>query len=264
MQHFPLQLPWERQPQEPVRVHPDLEAYRPVVGFVGQRMVPGLPQLRAPSGSVYAVGPSGHALQHVAVSDSTTLTAADPFNTLDFGVTVFLHYEKTDATLRDSSAFGSFDNTALSNRFGATLPYGDGNVYIDYGGAIDGATRLSVGGLSFGNDLWCFAIGNRGMELWQNGFLRGSNSAVPNRSGVGPWGLGNGTNGVVTNGSDLARYYSLLAFNEQVPTEICRSATRSQAAFYSTLFAPLETHWFLGGVAAPTGNPWLHYRQLAA
>lgn len=59
------------------------------------------------------------------------------------------------------------------------LPYSpDGNVYWRWGGNSAGTSSLAVGSLAFASDdWWAFTSGPRGMEIWQNGVLKGSNSA---------------------------------------------------------------------------------------
>jgi hypothetical protein len=86
-----------------------------------------------------------------------------------------LLYRKRDTTNRDSTAFGS---TAVTdaNRFQVHLPYTDGIVYFDYGGTTSGSSRISVSGLTFGNDVWSFNNSPTGLQIWQNGILRASNS----------------------------------------------------------------------------------------
>ncbi len=92
---------------------------------------------------------------------------------------VTLLYRKRDTTNRTSQAF---EGAASPGRFQAHLPWSDGVVYFDYGGDT-GASRVSVGGLTFGNDVWSFNNSPTGLQIWQNGILRASNnSASPTRT----------------------------------------------------------------------------------
>jgi len=90
---------------------------------------------------------------------------------------------------------------------------GAGGINWDYGGATVGVTRLSVAGLTFSDDVWVFTTGARGMEMWQNGILRGSNAANPTRvNSANFWGLFAG----IIWSSDLAESGALLAYNRQL------------------------------------------------
>lgn len=136
--------------------------------------------------------------------------------------TVVLGYRKQDTTNRNSSAFG-VASSSLSNRAGALIPFGDGTVYWDFGGATSGTTRLTVASLTFGNDLWVFTTGPRGMEIWQNGVRRANNGVNPSRTigGVnfclGISGQTEGTGGQ----SDLADYWYMATYRRQLDvTEI--------------------------------------------
>jgi hypothetical protein len=129
------------------------------------------------------------AIRHGATGDRWVLadntTDADAIVGLDGNFTLFIASKKNDATLRNSTIFG-VDTLTSGNRCQIHCPFSDGNVYFDYGGSTNGATRVQATGLTFGEDLWCFNVGPRGMEIWQNGILQASNSATPTRgSGSG-------------------------------------------------------------------------------
>lgn len=131
------------------------------------------------------------AARHTATDDREQLGKFAEIIPLS-NVTIAYGYRKTDGINRGSYGF------AGENGGGAScyvhLPYSDGTVYWDFGGNSEGSTRLSVGGLTFGDDFWVFTTGPRGMEIWQNGIRRASNSANPTRSaGTGVFTLGEGT-----------------------------------------------------------------------
>lgn len=90
---------------------------------------------------------------------------------------------KTDTTNRSTYSFGCATQTGTSV-FGAYVPFSDGVVYWDYGGTSAGSTRLNVSSLTFGDDVWVFTVGARGMEIWQNGIKRASNTANPTRTTI--------------------------------------------------------------------------------
>lgn len=115
-------------------------------------------------------------------------------------------------------------STTLSDRLGAHIPFIDGTVYFDFGGATTGSTRIQVSGLSFAvTDRWVFSVGPRGMEIWQNGILRASNSATPTRtnSGGGAWGLRGNSGGDPASDDGV---WPLLAYS---PTQWSKDANRA-------------------------------------
>ena len=160
-------------------------------------------------------------------------------------VTVLCHYEKTDATNRASTAFG-LSSASDSNRLLTHLPYTNGNVYWDFGGVVTGTSRLIVSGLSFGDDLWGFTAGARGMEIWQNGDKVAShgNSAVRLTNGY-PLVLGKSQ-----HGADLAIYKSHIVFRTQLHTDAVEAW---QDAPYLLLEKPISKIYSIGG-GTPTGN----------
>ena len=90
------------------------------------------------------------------------------------GACVTIIYRRRDATNRSSTAFG-ISGTGL-DRWQVNLPFSDGTVYFDFGG-FSGNNRISVSGLTFGNDIWSFNNGTVGLEIWQNGIRRANNTA---------------------------------------------------------------------------------------
>jgi hypothetical protein len=164
---------------------------------------------------VWNTGPRGTVLSHLeaiartnyAVLSNLSLTAA----TVVFGM------RKRDGTARVSCAFG-VPVAGGTAAWGALVPYSDGVVYWDWGGTGVGVTRLSVAGLTFGDDVWVFSTGSRGMEIWQNGVRRASNAATPSRSSnTGIFGLGN-----YTGGSDFFDVNGLLIYGRQLTVEAIR------------------------------------------
>lgn len=130
------------------------------------------------------------------------------------GCTIILHYRKTDGTNRDSAAFG-VNSSTVGDRCGVHLPFSDGVVYWDFGGATEDATRESVSGLTFGDDVWAFTTGSRGMEIWQNASKRSSNTANPTRnSTTNQFTLGK--HGSTTAKSDTAEHGFLFIYKRQL------------------------------------------------
>ena len=133
-----------------------------------------------------------------------------PNHTIDFlpnaevptaAVTVLIQQRKIDAVNRQSAAFGI--SGVSTDTCEGLIPWSDGKVYWDFGGLSEGTSRLSVSGLTFGDDVWVFVVGSRGMEIWQNGTLVGSHGNSATRIvGSGNWGLGHHD----ARGNDLVEY----------------------------------------------------------
>lgn len=118
----------------------------------------------------------GSSVQYAAVTDYINL-GTKVSTTITADVTCLIIRKKDDSTNRGSVGFYTA-YTLATNRFGAHLPFSDGNVYWQYGGSA-GNNSLSASGLSFStSDVWVFTIGVRGSEIWQNGILRASNTAA--------------------------------------------------------------------------------------
>lgn len=139
-------------------------------------------------GRVWGTGggakPSGYvqafAIRHEATGDIETLGPNLDIYSQSGGMTVALGYRKTDTTNRASTAF-AVNLGGGGARTNVHLPYSDGGTYFDYGGNTEGVNRVSVGGLTFGNNFWVFSTGPRGMEIWQDRILRAFNTANPTR-----------------------------------------------------------------------------------
>ena len=125
--------------------------------------------------------------------------------------TIVLGYRKTDATNRDHAAFG-VDVGTNTPRCEAAIPKADGDVqFIWKNGA---GSNLLVSDLTFGDDVWGFTTGARGMEIWQNGYLRAS--SVDNLTRVSTtddftWGEGK-----YSDLADLSEYTHMLVWKTQM------------------------------------------------
>jgi hypothetical protein len=138
--------------------------------------------------------PVGSAREHTATSDVDRINVDAlvifPTNGVN-GITVLHAQEKTDGVARNAVALSAetTNNAAFTTQ--AYLPFQDGNAYWDWGGQTNGVNRVGpVSGLTFGDDIWVFTTGPRGMEMWQNAILRASNGANPSKS---VWGAGTET-----------------------------------------------------------------------
>lgn len=136
------------------------------------------------SGQSAELGRRGPVVRFASESACYLYTAKYGTNDSDFlptaaNCSIVLAWRKTDTTNRTGRALLTGSGTSL---LGLYLPYSDGTVYFDYGGTGSGTTRVSKSGLTFGDDLWVFTVGPRGMEIWQNGVRRASNTAKPTRT----------------------------------------------------------------------------------
>jgi len=136
------------------------------------------------------------------------------------GTTIYCLQRHTDTTLRGTALFGVADGGTLTRRCGVHAPFGDGTVYWDYGGATGGSTRVTWTGLGGKNvnrlNRWCFVAATRGMELWFQGVLRGSNATAASRTTAADDKFmihaGQGSNDFSTAG-DIAEIYLFLVWN---------------------------------------------------
>jgi hypothetical protein len=169
-------------------------------------------------GGVFGWGSRGPVRSHIATTDRVNFGSASFLPTGP--CTVIVAARKRDGTNRTSALFGlNFD--ADTKGCGAHCPYVDGIVYWDYGGQSAGTTRLSVAGLTFGDDVWCFSTGPRGMEIWQNAVRRASNGGNPTRVATAAINFKLGEHGGILS-SDLVDYGCLLIYDRQLDTSLIR------------------------------------------
>jgi hypothetical protein len=168
----------------------------------------------------------GQAIEH---TDITNYWDLGPIRTLESAgmseVTVVMGYRKTDTTNRASAAFG-LDN---SRPFDVLLPFSDGKVYWDFASLSEGSGRVSVAGLTFGNDIWAFVAGARGREIWQNGALKASNTGVATLSSTS---ISMRLNTTANLNGDLAEVSFFYVYKRELPHSAIR---RISAAPYSFL-----------------------------
>ena len=142
----------------------------------------------------------------------------------------------------------STDSTASGQAVSIYLPYGlDGKVYWRWGGEVEGASSLSIGGLSFAeHDLWAFTAGPRGMEIWQNGLRVASNLGSSSITTDSPLRYGQFTSlgGVATVSSAL-----LLA----VPRQLDMSFLSSRQYFSVFRADPIRFYSLPSGAITLTG-----------
>lgn len=131
-------------------------------------------------------------------------------------VTILIGIKKMDGTNRPTHALHT--GSGGTSLFELLVPFTDGTVYFDWGGGVSGSTRVSVGGLTKGDDVWAFTTGPRGMEIWQNGLKKASNSATPSRTSGASTPI---SIGEATLGADLAITSFVFFWDRQLlPSEI--------------------------------------------
>lgn len=117
----------------------------------------------------------------LALTNASVISDVDRIVGLSEGHTLLLAYHKVDVTPRNASVLGLASPGPYDDIYSINLPWQDGNLMWRYGGITDGVNQVTIGGLTYGDDLWVFTTGPRGMEVWQNGILRGSHSGNPTR-----------------------------------------------------------------------------------
>ena len=183
-----------------------------------------LGDIYAGSSSIVPGGKYGLSVRHGATTDNLRLTVDDSGAQQDAIVgsdqfTMMFAYRKTDATARASAAFGGLSG-GDGEAIGIRLPYNDGNIYFHYGFYANVLT-VPVTGITFGDDLWVCNVGLRGMELWQNGILVGSNSNHPTRTSSGAT-THFACPAFASNQSDLADTAFVMTWNRQLTVAAIR------------------------------------------
>lgn len=133
------------------------------------------------------------------------------------GCTILMLYEKADATARASCAFILNVSGNPTSQIGANVPWVDGHVYFGYGG-FGAGTSLDAGILTVTTDCWVFSVGGRGMEIWQNGIKRASNTDKPTRTASGSTAFVLGAKTADAIFSDIAHYNVFAMWARQLTT----------------------------------------------
>lgn len=225
------------QPQGAFKLRSDLGFDSFILPGVGADLVTGAPVILGNAESVVP-GTFGLALYSAtAVTGATAWTIPDSSAFLSTTqATVIIYGVLVARSGAGSGTFGAATSgIAPGANIGSYLPYSDGKVYWDFGGEAEGATRLSVAGLTFSEkDVFIFTTGPRGMEIWQNGILRASNAASPTRTTTtNAWGL-RAQYGTGAPPPDASKCYAFGYSRKQMPKEICAALSRD---LWGTAFA---------------------------
>lgn len=134
-------------------------------------------------------------------------------------VTICVIRRKTDTTLRVSSLFGLDTAVQTSQRCGAHVPFSDGVVYWDFGGATS-PNRLTWSGYTPSTSIekWVFVAGSRGSAIYFNGLLKASQSTGIGRGASNSLFAIGGGNGLGNPGAaeaDLQEYVYFAMFDAQ-------------------------------------------------
>jgi hypothetical protein len=178
--------------------------------------------------------------------------------TVTRGQTVCIIRRKTDTTARQSTLFG-VEDFSLSNsvRCGAHVPYSDGTVYWDYGGA-SGSNRLTVASLTFTTNVekWIFTAGPQGSTIWRDGLKLASQSTAITRvvttqaSHAGGWVLNGGNGHITTQSSDNQEYNFVMYLATQWSDAQCEWWFGEPYAAFEQSFMT-RSYQFFSTVAAP-------------
>lgn len=146
---------------------------------------------------------------------------------------------------RFSFGAGAIGQFGGGSQLGVFIPFSDGKVYFDFGGSTEGTNRLSVAGLSFSDsDVFVFTVGARGMEIWQNGIKRASNSGTPTTTLISTaFGISKRANAA---GTDQMRTYAFGYARKQLPTDVCAALSKD---LWGTAFVQ-RRRGIISGIAA--------------
>lgn len=205
-------VPWGDQPQEPVEPADDacLGLWIPGLGDItGLRSGNDGADDVSPAGLVYRQN-GGSELERRVLDSSAAFVPASG------GFTLVVLYQY-GTSLGTGEGVGVGAAGTLGHR--ATLYLGtSGSIFFDYGGATNGATRVSGSISTAAHEIVCIVAttGPGGMRLYANGRLLGSNSANPSRSAGGVYGFVVGDCYGGTAGSG-ARQALVGAYEAQLP-----------------------------------------------
>jgi hypothetical protein len=106
--------------------------------------------------------------------------ASDIVNLFPVGLdtsTILLYRQCTDTTARNTTAFGGVTGVS-SNRVLTHAPFGDGNLYWDFGSIGSGRISVAFTKTTEPEVLVFLASPSRGREVWRDGVLIASNTGL--------------------------------------------------------------------------------------
>lgn len=142
--------------------------------------------------------------------------------------TVGVIRRKVDTTLRNAALFGTVGGAPFTQRCGAHAPYGDGNLYWDFGGG-----RVTLSGLTWTTlvESWLFTGGPSGLAVWRNGVKIGTDATARDRpASVDPDYI-NGGQGVAV--VDPTEFTVFMVNNYQWDDDMCRWWSAEPYAYFA-------------------------------
>ncbi len=198
----------------------------------------------APTGTP---GQSGNAIRFVEANASYLQNTTAALPTAGCTVLMLVKVRNSGST---GSAFGESLSSGSTNRLQAHVPYA-GTIYWDY-------LNTALGRISYtpSSDYWgvwhrmAFRVGAaQGMSIWEDGRIKASSGAAPNRSASTGFYLGAGN--TLTNDNDVE---ALWLYNRELTNaEILRWTLNPYA-----MFTQRRDVYYAPPAAAPTGVkvPW--------
>lgn len=162
----------------------------------------------------------GTAREHSATTDRTDL-GLDSLLLPTGPVTIVIAHQKTDGTNRNSATIGCMA-AGVTSCADIYAPFSDGVTYFDWGGQTNGVTRVQVGSLTYGDNIWVMTVGAREMAIYQDGISKVSSAINPTRvTGNAQWELGDrGSGSDVT--SDLMKVKFVYVYWYQLTVDAIR------------------------------------------
>ena len=231
-----------RQPSGAFKLRAEIGFDSFILPGVGADLVTGAPVVMGAE-SVLSQGAVGTAAVGTGTSTPTMASIANGSTFMATTSATIVYAGKLIA--RFNTGGGSIGQFGGGSQLGAYIPYSDGKVYWDFGGYTEGTNRLSVAGLSFSDsDVFVFTVGARGMEIWQNGIKRASNSATPTSTIISTaFGVHQRSN---AGGTDRMRTYAFGYARKQLPTDVCAELSRD---LWGTAFVQ-RRRGIVAGIAA--------------
>ena len=133
--------------------------------------------------------------------------------TVTRGETICIIRRKVDTTLRNSTLFGVEDVTYGNSIMccGTHCPFGDGNIYYDYGNNTGAPNRMIISGETWHTrvEKFVFHAGPRGSAVWRDGKVIGTQSSAITRvvpamsADFSGWTLNGGNRRAVNGSGDI-------------------------------------------------------------
>lgn len=162
------------------------------------------------------------ALTHQTTTDTTTLAPDGNALVGTAEATLFVEFEKRDATARSGIVIGQDVATGGSATICCMAVGTAGQLNFQFGW-YNGANVIDAVGQSFSRAMWAASVGPRGMEIWRAGVRVASSANQPTRTAnATPFVLGKN---LYSAASDLVNYYAAATSRWQMPAETIAAIT---------------------------------------